>query len=77
MLIKLEKTLQGFSSLSIIFSGKHISCYVVLKMTVSRISFYCLKGDVLQVNFLVWGLHCGCLGLSIKNTHMKPPLTSA
>lgn len=75
-LIEPEKALQGFLGLSIIFSGKHISFYIQLKITVDRVSIYCLKGVTLQSKFLAWSLHCGSLGLIIKNPHVKFPLNS-
>lgn len=62
--------------LSIIFSGKHVSFYILLKITVDRVSIYCLKGVTLQSKFLAWSLHSGSLGLIIRNAHVKFPLNS-
>lgn len=75
-LIEPEKTLQGFLGLSIIFSGKHISFYILLRITVDRVSIYCLKGVTLQSKFLAWSLRPGSLGLIIRNARVKFPLNS-
>lgn len=50
MFIKLEMRLQGFLSLSVIFSGNYISFYILLMMTIARLSFYCLQLKV-QLHF--------------------------